>query len=321
MGPFLLRPIGKDYLWGGNRLNTVFQKNIPLSPLAETWECSVHPDGSSVVVGGVHDGETLSAVLQSHPAYIGSAFDGEFPILIKLIDALQDLSVQVHPDDAYARAHEGDNGKSEMWYILDAQPGASLVYGFRHDVTPDMLRNAVESGTLDEHLNRVPVHPGDVFYIPAGTIHALGAGILVAEVQESSNVTYRVYDYDRRDKDGGKRPLHLEKALKVMDMSPVRSTSTTAVTLRGEGYDETVLCDCPYFKTDWISLHDHFSFSCDDTAFAVLLMTEGEGVLTGEATHSMRLKAGDCVFCPAGSGEARLTGNASFLKIVCKPNP
>ena len=205
---------------GGSRLNDEFEKNIDLTPLAETWECSTHPDGPSYVVGGTFDGQELAEVLRAHPEYLGERHKGEntLPILIKFIDAKKDLSVQVHPSDEYAREHEGDNGKTEMWYVIDADEGASLIYGFQHEVTEEILRKAVETGTLDKHLQKVPVHKGDTYFVPAGTVHGIGKGILVAEIQESSNVTYRVYDYDRVDKNGKKRDLHFDKAVQVMNM-------------------------------------------------------------------------------------------------------
>ena len=198
-----LQPAGKDYLWGGTRLRDEYGKKIDLTPLAETWECSVHPDGPSIVANGPHKGKTLAEVLRLHQEYLGSKVkNGELPILVKFIDAKKDLSVQVHPDDEYAREHEADNGKTEMWYVIDAEEGASLVYGFQHKVTPKLLKKAIETGTLDKHLHKIKVRKGDVFYVPAGTVHGIGAGILIAEIQESSNVTYRVYDYNRVDKNG-----------------------------------------------------------------------------------------------------------------------
>lgn len=209
-----LQPVGKGYLWGGTRLREEYGKKINLTPLAETWECSVHPDGPSVVVNGEFKGKALADVLKEHPEYLGTKVangcgDNEtrLPVLIKFIDAKMDLSVQVHPNDDYARYHEHQNGKTEMWYVLDAEEGASLIYGFQHKVTPSILQKAVETGTLDRHLRKVEVHKGDVYYVPAGIVHAIGAGVMVAEIQESSNVTYRVYDYERVDKNGKKREL------------------------------------------------------------------------------------------------------------------
>lgn len=216
-----LIPTGKDYLWGGTRLRDEYGKKIDMTHLVESWECSVHPDGSSFVENGQHKGKKLKEVLEAHPEYIGTKANGVFPILAKFIDAKKDLSVQVHPDDEYALEHENDNGKTEMWYIIDADEGARLIYGFKHKVLKEILEQAIEKGELDKHLQKVEVHKGDLYFVPAGTVHGIGKGILLAEKQESFNVTYRVYDYDRVDKNGKKRQLHFDKAVQVMDMGVV----------------------------------------------------------------------------------------------------
>ena len=203
--PLLLRPSGKDYLWGGSRLNDEFEKGIDLSPVAETWECSTHPDGPSYVVGGEFDGMKLAEVLRNHPEYLGERHRGmtELPILVKFIDAKKDLSVQVHPTDEYAREHEkGQLGKTEMWYVLDAGRDAKLVYGLKRDSSEAEMRKAIANGTLMNYLQQVPVRKDDLFFIEAGTIHAIGAGTLVAEIQENSNLTYRLYDYEKTAKRG-----------------------------------------------------------------------------------------------------------------------
>ena len=226
--PFLLQPAGKDYLWGGNRLHTLFGKQLPLHPLAETWECSTHPDGCSIVASGIDKGKTLAEVLQQHPEFLGTktSATGDLPVLIKLIDAAKDLSVQVHPDDAYAQQYEHEpNGKTEMWYILEAEPGASLIYGFSKPMQPEQLDTCLKENTILSYLQKIPVKKGDVFLIPAGTVHAIGAGIVLAEIQQRSNLTYRLYDYNRTDATGKKRPLHVEKA-KSRDSIFCKSTST-----------------------------------------------------------------------------------------------
>ena len=218
--PVKLSPVFKDYLWGGTRLKTEFSKQSDMTPLAESWELSAHKDGQSTVAEGEYAGLTLTAYLDT----VGREVLGTncekydyFPLLIKLIDAKGDLSVQVHPSDEYALEHEGEYGKTEMWYILDCDEGAALYYGFKEDTTREAYEAAIREGRLTDILNRVPVKRGDVFFIPAGTVHAIGAGILICEIQQNSNTTYRVYDYNRRDKDGNLRPLHVEKALAVSD--------------------------------------------------------------------------------------------------------
>ncbi|WP_125140040.1 type I phosphomannose isomerase catalytic subunit [Clostridium transplantifaecale] len=323
MEPMLLRPVGKDYLWGGSRLKNEYYKDCPQKPLAETWECSVHPDGPSKIANGGEKGKTLAAVLHELPEYLGTKASGELrgelPILVKFIDAEKDLSVQVHPSDEYAREHEHQNGKTEMWYVLDAKPGATLVCGFAHDVTPEILRTAVETGTLGKHLQKVSVCSGDIFYIPAGTIHAIGKGILIAEIQESSNVTYRVYDYDRVDKNGQKRPLHFDKAVQVLNMkagADVRQRPRKVDYYYGCARE--ILCRSKYFETERVRVNLGFSFTVMFTSFQVLLCINGGGGITSEGKHKpLRFKKGDCIFLPAGLGRCHVLGKCEMLKIRC----
>lgn len=317
--PMLLAPAGKDYLWGGERLKKEYGKAFDLTPLAETWECSVHPDGPSVIRNGVFSGKTLSEVLSLHPEFAGGKNTGDFPILVKFIDAAGDLSVQVHPDDSYACQYEGGSrGKTEMWYVLEAEEGAKLICGFEHKVTAEKLRKSLEDGTLDRHLKSVPVHKGDVFYIPAGTVHAIGKGVVIAEIQESSNLTYRLYDYDRVDaKTGKKRELHFDKAVKVMNMEPgdeVRQKPRKVAYY--PGCSRELLIRCPYFEAESIRVSESFEFSVTENSFQVLLCTEGYGS-TGRAKDEepVSFKKGDCIFIPAGAGRLRTSGRCSLLKI------
>lgn len=315
--PFLLSPAGKDYLWGGERLKYEYGKSLSLSPLAETWECSCHPDGESLVRSGAEAGKTLSAVLAAHPAYLGThPLPGRFPVLVKLIDAARDLSVQVHPDDAFALAHEGQPGKHEMWYVLDAVPGARLAYGFNRNMTAQRIRRGVADGSIMEDLQFLPVQRGDVFFIPPGMVHAVGAGVLLAEVQQSSNVTYRLYDYDRRDQTGQLRPLHLEKALRVLRMErtpPVRRA------LREQrfqpGSSSELLCRCRYFQVEKLHIRTAYRMRTAHNSFQILLCTAGSGTLVSRAL--LPLRAGDCVFIPADCGTMTLEGQLEALKITC----
>ena len=230
------------------------------------------------------------------------------------------LSVQVHPDDAYAREHEGDNGKTEMWYVIDADEGASLIYGFQHKVTEGILRKAVETGTLGKHLQKVPVHKGDTYFVPAGTVHGIGKGILVAEIQESSNVTYRVYDYDRVDKNGKKRELHFDKAVQVMDMNVEPEVSQKARSVKYySGCSRELLCRCKYFETERIQVTKGFAFSVMDTSFQVLMCLNGYGeVQTMDAEQKpMRFSKGETLFLPAGLGRCLVVGDAELIKVRC----
>lgn len=324
--PFLLKPVGKDYLWGGTRLNDDFSKGIDMSPLAETWECSTHPDGLSVVASGEYEGWTLRDVLMKNPAYMGEKHagkKGDIPILIKFIDAKSDLSVQVHPDDEYAREHEnGSLGKFEMWYVLDAQKGAEIVYGFHRDMDKETLLQSVKAGTIENYLQRVPIHKDDMFYIPAGRVHAIGAGALIAEIQESSNLTYRLYDYNRLDKDGRPRPLHIEKAIQVADFKGGEEPRQPMRVLKFKrGYATELLCRCKYFQTERMLLNterwrDGAEFQTGEDSFQVLLCTEGVGTLAGRAEGIPFIK-GDCIFVPAGSEPLRLHGKAQLLVVEC----
>ena len=324
--PFLLRPAGKDYLWGGRRLRDDFSKDIDMEPLAETWECSTHPDGVSVVASGEHEGMELTELLRAHPEYLGAhpSPDGSLPILIKLIDAERDLSIQVHPDDEYARANEnGALGKSEMWYVLDAKRDAALIYGFKDDIGRDALLGALERGEVLRYLQRVPVRKGDVFFIPAGQVHAICAGALICEVQQSSNITYRLYDYDRVDKRGDRRALHIEKALDVADL---RSSAEPRQPMRvlhfQKGAALELLCRCKYFQVERMLINtervrEMAAIQTGASSFETLLCTDGCGVLYWGEGRMINFYKGDCIFIPARSVPIRIHGQAELLKVSC----
>ncbi len=328
--PFILAPAGKDYLWGGSRLADDFAKNIDMSPLAETWECSTHPEGESVAVSGAFCGQKLSDIIKAHPEYLGShaaelvaGLDaGQIPILVKLIDAKQDLSVQVHPDDAYAAEHEdGALGKTEMWYVLDAGKDAHLLYGFNRDITREELKKSLTDGSVSKYLNLVPVKTGDVFFVPAGQVHAICNGALVAEVQENSDITYRMYDYDRVDKNGNKRALHIDKALEVATLSSsVIPRQPMTVRRFHKGYATELLCRCKYFETYRFLLdtqHRELAlYATGSSSFEILLCTSGCGTVSYGDEHFNFYK-GDCIFVPAGSVDMQLHGRAELLQVRC----
>ena len=332
--PFLLKPAGKDYLWGGQRLKTEFGKESRLNPLAETWECSTHPDGLSVVESGEFAGMTLKDVLKEHPEYLGThplkcctkeqLEAGELPVLIKFIDAKKDLSVQVHPDDAYAKVHEnGSRGKTEMWYVLDASKDASLVYGFNQDMEKNQLKESIEKGEVEKYLQKVPVHKNDTFFIEAGTVHAIGAGSLIAEIQENSNLTYRMYDYDRVAKNGKKRPLHIEKALDVVKLC---SSTAPGQSLRVLNYQRgcasELLCRCRYFQVERLIINTEqcrqlVEYHTDSTSFQVLLCIDVCGVIFKDEDSELPFFKGDCIFVPAGVEGMKMHGKGKMIKVVC----
>lgn len=319
---FLLKPSAKDYLWGGNRLNDEFAKEIELSPLAETWECSTHPDGPSFVVNGEYEGKTLTEVLNNHPEFLGAhpKSKGELPILIKFIDAKNDLSVQVHPTDDYANEYEnGQLGKTEMWYVLDASKDASLVYGLSHTTDKGVIKEAIENGTVEKYLQKVPVKKDDVFFIEAGTIHAIGAGALIAEIQENSNLTYRMYDYNRVGKDGRKRELHIEKALDVANFNGMAEPKQPLRVLKyRQGVASELLSRCKYFEVYRMIVNTErrqiVHYQSDEMSFRVLLCVNGCGVIKF-SDEILSVYKGDCIFVPADSVELTLHGKMQFLDV------
>lgn len=324
--PFLLTPAAKDYLWGGNRLNDDFGKEINLTPLAETWECSTHPDGPSIIANGTYRGQKLTDVLKDNPEFLGkhSMSLGELPILIKFIDAKQDLSLQVHPNDEYAKEHEnGQMGKSEFWYVLDATKDAKLIYGFHHDVESEVLRKSILEGSVEKYTQKLPVQKGDMFYIEAGTVHAIGAGALIAEIQENSNLTYRMYDYNRTDKNGNKRELHLDKALAVANLKKIEEPGRPLRVLRySRGCSSEVLCRCKYFQVERLLVNTErcrglVDFQADSLSFRVLLCIGGCGSLHFGESKSLHFFKGDCIFVPASSVPIKIHGDAQFLKVSC----
>lgn len=297
----LTAPI-KDYLWGGTRLITDFNKKTTLEKAAESWELSTHPDGESIIADGEYKGLTLSEYIKKNgKECIGTraeAFDF-FPILIKLIDAKDSLSIQVHPDDEYALRVEGEYGKTEMWYIVDCEPGSYLYYGLNCEVTKEEFKERIENNTLLEILNKVPVHKGDVFFIPSGTIHAICSGILICEIQQNSNTTYRVYDYDRRGKDGKPRELHIDKAVEVSNLFPAPQQ---------EKRNDNVLASCKYFTAEKISCNGSMTITTDTYCFRSLVILDGNGTLTMNG-KSIPVCKGESIFIPAQNGSFTLDGN------------
>lgn len=302
MEPIFLEAVCKDYIWGGNQLRERFGKKSTADRIAESWELACHKDGSSRILNGPDAGKTLTEYLSQHgTACLGTncrEFD-TMPVLIKLIDAKENLSVQVHPDNAYAQRVEGEPGKTEMWYIVDCEPGASLLYGFQHAITKKEFQTRIAENTLLEVTNAVPVHKGDVFFIPSGTLHAIGKGILIAEIQQNSNTTYRVYDYGRIGADGKPRALHVEKALDV-------TLCTPPVKHDFGGH----LAQCEYFTVD--ARNGAFEGVADEKSFVSLLITDGEGTLTSGG-ETVAVKKGESYFLPAASGPYAVTGTCQTL--------
>ena len=304
-----LKPSCKNYLWGGRRLADEYGIEYEEDILAEAWELSCHPDGPSYISNGKYAGMTLEEFIEAEgKEVLGSHCRRfrDFPILIKFIDAKQNLSIQVHPNNRYALKNEGQYGKTEMWYIMDAKPGAFLYYGFKTEVSKEEFAKRIEEDSLLEVLNAVPVQKGDVLFIESGTIHAIGEGILIAEIQQNSNVTYRVYDYGRVGKDGKKRDLHIEKALAVTNRVPIVKDKTS--------YPH--VADCDYFTVDKLNLDGTFmkkmEGSVSETSFASILFLDGEGTISNKG-ESLHFKKGESFFLTAGSGTYTIEGSCDAL--------
>lgn len=308
-----LEPAFKDYLWGGVKLREVYGKKCPFEKVAESWELSTHPAGQSAICGGEFHGMELGEYFRRNPQVLGAdcqAFQN-FPVLIKFIDAKQALSIQVHPSDEYALENEGEFGKTEMWYVMDCEPGAFLYFGVNRELTQEEFRRRIGDNTVEEVLNRVDVHPGDVFFIESGTIHAIGAGILICEIQQNSNCTYRVYDYGRLGADGKPRELHVEKALAVSKLSPSGAAGEREAPELLEGGERQRLAACKYFTTDKYTVDGEISLHIGPESFKSVIVMEGGGKLAGPE-NQVEFQAGDSLFIPAGAGEVKVSGRCAL---------
>lgn len=315
MQPFTLNPVYKDYLWGGTRLKDEWGRRTDLDVVAESWELSAHPAGDATAADGPWTGRPFSELVRRYPEIVSDrhAADEPFPLLVKLIDARLPLSLQVHPDDAYAARVEHGLGKTEMWVVLDHDPGAFLYMGFARDIPREEMRRRIADGTLTEVLHRAEVRKGDRFFIPAGTIHAIGGGILIAEVQQNSDLTYRVFDYGRTGPDGRPRALHVEKALDVTTPGPADPTPPGALPPAPvPGGTLERLADCRHFRAEILDLDGRWERTADGRTFLSLLCLEGEATLrTGTAELSAH--RGTSLFVPADAGPFGLEGTARFL--------
>lgn len=313
--PMLIAPAFRAYPWGGDRLWRDFGKETDVRPLAESWEISCHEGGLCVVASGEYAGTTLRDVLAENPEWIhAKAQRGEeFPILIKLIDAQRTLALQVHPDDDYARRMENSLGKTEMWFVMDAQPGAGVYYGFKENVTQEQVRKAMGTQALCDLLSFIEVRAGDVFFIPAGIVHAIGEGLLVAEVQQSSDITYRLYDFGYLGPDGKPREMHTDKGLAVARISPADGFVRTAQeTDAGDQENMRRLVECEHFAVSLLNVSGDLKLQAAKNSFHALLCLEGACRLCFRG-EDILLEKGRSAFVPAGIGEYRLSGCAQVL--------
>ena len=306
-------PVFTPRIWGGRRLAEVFGKELPDGErIGESWEVADLPEGRSTVGNGPLQGQTLGEVARRHSeAVVGTTdFPERFPLLVKFLDAEEVLSVQVHPDPETCRRMGRGHPKTECWYIIDAEPGAVIYKGFRKPVTRERFAKAIEDGTVAELLASVPVSPGECHFIPAGTVHTVGAGLLIAEIQTPSDTTYRVFDWHRLDKATGKpRQLHIEEALESIhfDVTPDK----LPVTMVGR------LVDSPYFKVDKGHQVANGEWLLKRGRMRMLVFLTGSGTILSNEAKPVDFKAGDCVLIPAAfEGAARFTGDTEWLTVT-----
>ncbi len=324
--PLIFTPVFRDYIWGGRNLEKL-RRTLPPGIVAESWEISGHPSSPTQVEQGPLAGKTLPEVL----ALLGQDLvgrrsqamlaRGKFPLLIKLLDANRPLSVQVHPNDEYAFTHEqGELGKTEMWYILQAQPGAELIYGLKAGVMPDSFRQALPAGRLESCLHRLPVQAGDAVFIPAGSVHAIMQGIVLAEIQQNSDTTYRVYDWNRLDASGQPRPLHLDKALEVINFQQVEPAPAQPQLIQeNDALRQELLVSCPYFNVERVTFKEAPAFyrgRTDGSTFEIWGILSGQSRVSW-ADGSLALEAIRFTLLPAALGDFTIEAvePAVFLRV------
>ena len=308
-----LKPIFKDYIWGGYRLKNDYGFDTGYDKTAEGWMLACHKDGMNTVDGGEYDAKTLQEVVDEvgKEKLLGKRSDKYpyFPVLIKLIDAYDNLSIQVHPDDKYAREVENEYGKTEMWYVLDAAEGATLIYGFKQEISSQEFKEAIENNTLLDKLNVVNVKKGDTFFIEAGTVHAIGKGAMIAEIQQNSNCTYRVYDYGRVGADGKPRELHIKKAIDVSKTVPPKyDIKPMGDTKYVDKNEVQLITKCDLFSVNRYKCTNRLTLNVSENSFMHILVIDGKGTVDGRAA-----KKGDSFLIPASYGDVIIGGNLEFL--------
>lgn len=311
--PIKVSYVAKSRIWGGENLCRIFGKENGGENIGETWELTVRDDEMSSIMNGAHAGMTLGEYIEGDKSVLGSKYDGgRFPLLIKFIDAQDKLSVQVHPDDDYAAANEKDPGKTEMWYIVDAAEGAKLVYGLADGISRDDFAAAVASGNIDSAMGYTPVKKGEVYFIPSGMLHAIGEGIIIAEIQQNSDLTYRVYDYDRRDSEGKTRELHVEKSLAVVRPFTEDEVNAIRFEAKDESDDGETLAHCRYFRVKKLDIDGERALFAADDSFASVLCLSGEGEIVFEG-EKYPIKAGDSYFIPASMKDYKIVGSTEII--------
>ncbi len=312
MYPIKLKPATKAYIWGGKALKEEWNKQSDSDIIAESWELSCHKDGQSIVDNGEFKGKTLSEVVDANKDFLGN--NGKkfqfFPVLIKLIDAASNLSIQVHPSDEYALKNEGQFGKTEMWYVVDAKQGAGVYCGFKKPYSMEEVEKALKENKILDVLNFIEVKKGDCIFIPSGTVHAICGGLLICEIQQNSSLTYRLYDYDRVDKNGNKRELHIDKSLKVIDSTKVCKVNEEVKVVSDS---EKLLATCKYFTGREYEVNGEKQINMTDDSFASVTVVKGNGSIVFDGVEE-KANLGDTFFIPAGNVSYTLKGNMTVVE-------
>ena len=313
---FKFEPLLKQTLWGGDKIIPFKHLNTKMEQVGESWEISGVKDFETIVANGPDKGKSLNQLVREMKGQLVGKenyerFGDEFPLLVKFIDAHQDLSIQVHPSDEVAHRQGKSHGKTEMWYALPSTPGAMLYNGLKQQITPEQYKQMVENDTITDALARYEVHEGDVFFIPAGRIHTIGAGCFVAEIQQTSDVTYRIYDFKRKDKNGNYRELHTQLAAESIDYTVLDNYRTEYEPLKNEGVQ---VATCPYFTTAVYDLTEPMTLDYSELdSFVILMAVKGEGrlICNGE---EMPFQMGDTILFPATTNEVKVEGEVKFLE-------
>jgi len=314
--PMTFKPILQDKIWGGTKLKTVLGKDsLPSGTTGESWELSAVPDNVSVVKNGNYAGLLLTDILAKYPeevlgTKVHKKFGNQFPLLFKFIDAHKDLSIQVHPDDELAMRRHNSFGKTEMWYVMQADERSRIIVGFKENTSPEQYLEHLHNKNLPEILNQVEVKKGDVYFLETGTIHAIGGGILIAEIQQTSDITYRVYDWDRVDANGNLRELHVDEALEAMNYN----VTNTRIEYHKQPNESNKIVECPYFTTNYLPLNGSIEVNNEGDSFNVYICTEGSYTINYNG-GSFEFKKGDTVLIPAAMKAITLTGEATLLQI------
>ena len=301
-----MKPVFKEMIWGGHKLRDVYSYDIPSDNTGECWAISAHKNGDCLIADGEFEGKSLSWLFDNHRELFGGIEGNQFPLLVKIIDAKNDLSVQVHPNDEYAGEHEHSLGKTECWYVLQADEGTNMVMG-HHAKSKEEFVKAIEEDDYDNLLNKFQIKKGDFFYIPSGTLHAICSGSLIYEAQQSSDITYRVYDYHRKDKDGHERQLHVQQSIDVTNISADADQQKEFVSVPLENGTRTCMVESEFFKVYSYKMTGKNTVA-NDAPFQMVSVIDGEGTLNGDA-----VKKGDHFVICSDQKETNFDGNMEVM--------